>query len=333
MNIQLTYDYEVFFGQQTGTVENCIIKPVNALLDLFGRYGVSATFYVDITYIARAEALGIDLSLVRQNIKQLIDNGHDVQLHIHPHWENSLYKEGLWQIDAEHFKLSDFSKDAAANIIKRCAGFFEDLTGYRAVAFRAGGWCLQPFSHIDQALYDVGIRVDSTIYTNGINYSSIQGFDFSSAPERNLWLFDEDPLVESKGGRFLELPISDISVSPLFFWKFAFAKKMGGEVHKSFGDGGAIPMSKKQMIKLLTFPSTSVASLDGYKSTLLEKSYVYRKKKYGDKADLVFIGHPKSLTLFSLSLLENFIKKHIKRDRFCTVSQRYHELATNIGQD
>ena len=328
MNIQLTYDYEVFFGQKTGTIENCLIRPVSKLLELFAHYDVNATFYIDVNFIAKAESYGVDLGVVRQNIDRIIAEGHDIQLHIHPHWENSTYENETWQIDADHYKLSDFSQQFASEIIYRSASFFEELTGYRAIAYRAGGWCLQPFQHIAEALYKAGIRVDSTIYSNGINHSNVQGFDFSASPKRNYWYFDDDPLLDKDRGRFLEIPIANISVSPLFFWKFAFAKKLGGAMHNGFGDGSALSMSRKQMLKLLTLPSTSVASLDGYKATLLEKCYQLRKNTFGSDADLVFIGHPKSLTQFSLTKLEAFIKKHSAEDRFCTVSQRYNEISS-----
>ena len=50
MDIYLTFDYELFFGEETGTVEKCLIQPTNDLLDLCERYSISMTFFVDVGF-------------------------------------------------------------------------------------------------------------------------------------------------------------------------------------------------------------------------------------------------------------------------------------------
>ena len=142
----------------------------------------------------------------------------------------------------------------------------------------------------------------------------------------NHWKFQDDPLIQNESGRFLELPISDIAVLPIFFWEFVLAKKLGGKVHRNIGDGSAIAMSKSQLLRLLLLPSYSVASIDGYKARLLEKAYRMRVKRLGMEADFVIIGHPKAVTEFSLRKLAGFLEMHRSSDRFITASQWYSEV-------
>ena len=70
---------------------------------------------------------------------------------------------------------------------------------------------------------------------------------------------------------------------------------------------------------MLTF-SNSVVSMDGYKSVLIEKAY--KKYKKNNMNNFVIMGHPKSLTLFSLQKIEEFIKKH-KDEKFSTFKNEF----------
>ena len=100
MNITLTLDYELYFGKETGTVYKSIIKPTEKLLSVLDRYNIKAVFFVDVGFIKRLDffstdhpELRKDYELITSQLNQLSRQGHDLQLHIHPHWENSFYKK------------------------------------------------------------------------------------------------------------------------------------------------------------------------------------------------------------------------------------------------
>ena len=140
----------------------------------------------------------------------------------------------------------------------------------------------------------------------------------SNAPNKNNWRFSNDPLIEDENGDFLEIPISSVKTTPFFYFKFIFNKFFGGEKQKSFGDGFAISNSKNQIFDLLLKPSYSVASIDGYKASLLNRCAKQNKEQ------LVLIGHPKAFTPFSLKALESFINKRQRDSIFITYSN-YNE--------
>ena len=94
MNIFLTFDYELFFGENPGSVEKCMLEPTRDLLRIAKGRNVSYTFFVDIGYIIRAEEypeLEEEVSKVKTQLLHLVSLGHDLQLHVHPHWENAEY--------------------------------------------------------------------------------------------------------------------------------------------------------------------------------------------------------------------------------------------------
>lgn len=323
MNIFLTLDYELFFGSNSGTQEKSIINPTKKLLELFNKYDIKASFFVDSGYIIKLdeyrkkyEILEKDYQNIISQIKNLSENGHDIQLHIHPHWEDSYYDGNKWIIDTTRYKIHDFNDNEIDDIVYRYKKILTNLVGDKVFAFRAGGWCMQPFDKIQNALKKYNIWLDSTVFYGGKNNSATHYFDFSGAPKKDFWKFEENPILEDKNGFFTEIPISSYNLSPLFFWKLAFAKKLGGNKHKAFGDGGAAGGSKWDKLRMLTCFTNSVVSIDGYKVSYLQDAFDSFNKKEDNK-NFVIIGHPKAMSEYSLEQLEEFIKKN-KEKNFMT---------------
>ncbi|AYO17484.1 hypothetical protein D0812_24275 [Vibrio owensii] len=335
MNIHFTLDYELFFGSNSGTVTNSIIEPTNKLLEILDSRNIKCTFYVDIGYICRAQELCVDgrnVEALISHLKMLNSEGHDLQLHIHPHWEDAVFEADKWVFDLSRYRLSDFSSVEAHNVIYKYYQEFEKIGLPKPIGFRAGGWCIQPFHLLLEPFKALGINVDSTVYAKGYNSSSIKGFDFRNAPHGNSWRFSNDPCNEVVDGDFYELPISSLKVNPLFFWRFTLCRLLGiftsNSLHKPFGDGVSVHNKKADILRMLLSSTTTVASFDGYKSSLLNDYYSNNIREYGDDSDLVLIGHPKSLSNFSLINIENFLNTHIDSN-FLTLSNWYNNVQKN----
>ena len=93
-----------------------------------------------------------DYSIVMRQLDTLREEGHSLQLHIHPHWEDSYYAGDKWVLKTERYRLHDFSEKEIEEIVFRYKKVLTDIVGDRVFAFRAGGWCLQPFAKIKAAL-------------------------------------------------------------------------------------------------------------------------------------------------------------------------------------
>jgi hypothetical protein len=309
----LTFDYEVYFGRRTGSVERCLLEPTDALVRVARKHRAPLAFFVDTGYLLalRREMRGrTPLRLAHDAIcRQLSDlarRGHELHLHVHPHWEDARWEGGEWKLDLARYALQSFEPAQAGEIVKRYLEALRELGGASAGrAFRAGGWVIQPFDRLRPALRSAGVKIDSTVYPGGHRASPVQPYDFRRAPARSRWRFEHDPLVEDPEGGFLEVPIASRSLGPSFYWRLALAKKVGGKRHRAFGDGHPIAMDGGDLAAKLTRPSTSVVSVDGLKADFLEAAADdYRRRGL---EDFVVIGHPKALTPHSIERIDRFL--------------------------
>ena len=313
MNIYLTFDYELFLGRETGDAESCLIRPTDELLRLARAAGKKMVFFIDSGYLLKLEEYKAknpqaarDYSIVMRQLDTLREEGHSLQLHIHPHWEDSYYVGDKWVLKTERYRLHDFSEREIEEIVFRYKKVLTDIVGDRVFAFRAGGWCLQPFAKIKAALEKNAIWLDSSVFPGGSSLSDTHYYDYRGAPRSTKWNFDDDPIVENSKGFFVELPIASHRYGPDFYWRFAFQKLHSSERHRMFGNGAPIGSSKKDIVRMLTTFTTNPVSCDGYKSSVLEKAYRLWKRR-DPEGNFVVIGHPKAQSPFSLERLRSLI--------------------------
>jgi hypothetical protein len=309
----LTLDYELFFGAKTGTPDGCLIYPTRVLTNELERHGFLVTLFVDAGYLDRLsrspEKLHkFQLERISTQLQQLVIRGHDVQLHVHPHWEDTHWTNGKWEMNTTRYRLQSFSCHEISELLERYTALLGFITGIRPTAFRAGGWCLQPFESLAGPLSSAGIHIDSTVYARGKSVNPGREFDFSTAPDRDRWAFDADPLSPQDTGRFLEVPITACRVSPVFYWEALWKKLVKQAGDKPLGDGHALSNSKEYYVRKLFYAEDTVASIDGPRAQLLERSYQKtRERRHG-----IFnvMGHPKSLTRNSIHALGRFLSRH-----------------------
>ncbi|MDH5178759.1 MAG: hypothetical protein OEZ39_10990 [Gammaproteobacteria bacterium] len=312
MKFILGLDYELFFGSRTGTVQNCLIRPIDELLKVTNRYGVRLSLFVDAGYLLRAAeypALQAEVDRIKQQLSELSKQGHDIQLHVHPHWLDCHYADGEWRIDTTRYRLHDFATEEIHKIVADQTKLLADISGKPVFAYRAGGWCIQPFTALKDALWDAGIWLDSTVYFAGVSTDTVRGYDFSRAGTKSHWRFENDPVEEEPDGRFVEIPISACKLYPGFFWKMALVKKFAGNRFKPWGDGRTMIADSAYYLQRLTRPTYSVVSIDGLKAATLA-SALRQNRRWGNSGIFNIMGHPKSLTPYSMQQLERFLRDH-----------------------
>ena len=325
MNIYLTYDYEIFFGNPTGSAEKCIIEPTEYLRQIAKETDVKLIFFVDVGYLIRLDfykntfpKAKADYELVLNQVKGLVEDGHDCQLHIHPHWEDCIYTDTGWDMNVDRYKLVDFSENEIERLVMDYKLYLENITNRTVVAYRAGGWCLQPFSKIRNAFIKAGLKIDSTVFPGGKNIKGAYFYDFTSVPNKDKWNFSYDLCLEDDTGEFIEYPISNYRYSRWFFWRLFVLGRLQPKLHKSIGNGNPIPSigMRKQM---LTKGMTLSASVDGYFVTKLNK--IVKQNKIKGWNETVIIGHPKASTHFALKQLKKFIITQKATAKFKTLSE------------
>jgi len=327
VNIYITLDYEIYFGENHGTVEKCILFPTSELIRIAEKHNVRFCFFVDCGFVLKLDEfrkkfpqLEKDYKAITDQIKYLSDTGHDIQLHIHPHWEDSYYNGERWIIDVKRYKLVDFNETQIADIVYRYKKVLTDLTGKQIFAFRAGGWCLQPFIKLKKVFKQNNITLDSSVFRNGFYSSENYNYDFREAPDKDIYRFEDEPEKENANGFFTELPISAIRNSPLFFWRLFLLGRKNPYLHKPLGDGKAMA-APGQRKKMLTQHTDCTVSIDGYNANLLQKALKKLQKKKFEQ--MVVIGHPKALSRYSIQKLEEFVVKNKEINTFTTFTQQF----------
>jgi hypothetical protein len=325
----LTYDYELFFGEPTGTVEKCIIEPTNLLREISKKHQVFYTFFVDVGYLKQLQLLkdqypkvAEEYQLVKTQIDQLVAEGHDCQLHIHPHWEDCSHDGEKWNMITDRYKLDDFSDEDIERIVLEYAQILTQWTGKAVHTYRAGGWCLQPFERVQKAFSKIGIKYDTTVFPGGKFTAGNYYYDFTNCPNKSKWQFNSDLCKAEENGEFWEYPISNYNYSPLFFWRLFILGRLKPKQHKPIGDG--YPMASPGLRKkMLTKGMNLSAAVDGYFVTKL--GAVVRKNQHKGFEETVILGHPKACTHFALRKLDQFIAKHKNNHQFLTFSDLVKE--------
>jgi len=320
VNIYFTYDYEIFFGNPTGTALKCIVEPTNEIRKIANETGVKFIFFVDVGYLKKLkefshfETVKNDYDLVVQQIKDLVNEGHNCQLHIHPHWEDSYHDGSNWTMDISRYKLVDFSESEIEEIVLSYKSILQEITQKNVDTYRAGGWCLQPFEKVKKAFEKAEIKYDSTVFFGGKNTKDNYFYDFTNCPDKDKWKFSNDLCVEdNEKGIFWEYPISNFQYSPIFFWRLFILGRLKPKMHKPIGDGFPVP-SQGMRKKMLTKGMNLSASVDGYFTVKLNK--ILKKNQNKGFEEMVIIGHPKATTKFALKKMKAFILRNKNNHSF-----------------
>ena len=133
--------------------------------------GVKAVFFIDVLFLIRLEEekLHDQYAQVKNNIQELIKDGHDIELHLHPHWIDAKYdvKKGIWNLkDNKNYRVHRVSKNLRIKLFSDAYHLLDKIGkevkwDFKITSFRAGGLCLQPFKDFEPLF----IVVRCAIYT------------------------------------------------------------------------------------------------------------------------------------------------------------------------
>jgi len=306
----VSQDYELFF-RDSGSIEKCLFEPAELLANFAKQTGVRVSFFVDAGMLCRMQQLAPknavlerDLSRIRQHIASLFARGHEIGLHIHPHWEDTRWNGGQWDFSSTRYQLRDFTPDEIANIVARYTAVLNDLCDSTVGVYRAGGFCVTPFEQLRQPLLDNGISVDSSVVPGMRLRDPEKGFSFARAPRTSWWQFDESPLVPTRDGQFLEIAITPVKLPFHHYWGRAIDRVIGRQPAGVIGDGTSKAIGKREILRRLAGAGrVSELSIDVAKAGQLLSRRVLRKKLNIWQ----IMGHPKLLGRSSLEVLRQFI--------------------------
>lgn len=328
MRTFLTLDYELFMGDVCGSIQNCLITPVNKLLDVLNKYNIKATFFVDSSLLYRMNelrpqyrSLQKEWELLTENIRLLHNSGHDVELHIHPQWYFSNYNGISWIMDLDHFKLSDMNRNEVDDYVRKSQELLESLIEKKTIAFRAGGYSIQDLKDYQDFYRLRHLSIDSSVLSGLKFFSENQWYDYTSIPNKSHYRFGSDITKEEVDGGVIEVPITTKYISKTSYFLHQIYKKKNARLLQRWGDGKAIIPAHynnyTRIKKVLARDNYIMASFDDAGGRWIKN--IFDKQLLEDK-DLVIISHPKLLTPYSFTKMDEFFSYAVGKTKFMTMA-------------
>jgi len=326
--ILLTFDYELFLGKDSGSVNDCLINPTNAIVKVLDRYKAKGIFFVDCTYLVElkkvAEKYDVafeDYKLINSQLRSLIKQGHYIYPHIHPHWVDAVYNadKNSWTLtNLEKYSFANLSLSLQQQIFSNALDLLQAELGSKEHpvmlnAYRAGGWSIQPFSHFKPLFEKYKVSADFSVLGGSKIVSDAQRFDFTKICENatpyNFENEVDEPLTD---GTFTEFPINSIvfnkksllnRVLLKVLWRTAFGQSMGKGV-------GVSPevlhenIAYNKNFQMLSVELLTHLNLSKYKNYLNQNDYMQ------------FVSHPKMISKYNLKVLSKLLN-HADRKFEC----------------
>lgn len=307
-NILLTFDYELYLGRRTGTAKQCVLEPTEMLRKILNKQKAKGIFFVDILCLEFFDKHGDlkgDLNAIINQLIQLYNEGHYVFPHIHAHWLDSKYLKEEKQFDLSDlnkYSLSSLDELEIDNLFIKCIAFLENIgINYPSWGYRAGGWCMQPFSLYESIFTQQNIQYDFSVLPGYKNENPAQAFDYTAVKAHTPFQFSSAIEIPDVKGRFTEFPISIVTLSSLTKLKDRLIKKyLWRTGDKGWGDGQSAQtaaLKSTHSTEMISIDVLTYAKLNAYSDYLKHNSYMH------------WISHPKMFTRHGLNCFASFLRK------------------------
>jgi hypothetical protein len=180
---------------------------------------------------------------------------------------------------------------------------------YKVTTFRAGGYLVEPFDKIRDALLNNEILIDSSVCPGVFNNNEISPYDFRFYPNETKYTFNSSPKVITDEGDFIEIPITSIKISVIrtIYYKLLRRIKHHSLENERKGIGIGGNSSKKQTSKIKKLSSILLSTQRVQLTTdsnFREKfNYMFKiAHKYS-----TMILHPKLLNSHTLGILNEYL--------------------------
>ena len=319
----LTFDFELFLGDKSGTVENCMLKPTEEIIKVLSKYKLSSIFFVDTLYLFRLKQISefhekakFDYNKIIQLLSKIAGSGGYVFHHLHPHWLDAKYLVDInqWDVsDKTKFALSNLSQGEIEMVFNQSNQIIQEIyTGIqkpKTFGYRAGGLYAQPFLNYKSQMDKYNISLDFSVLRNAKSdgNKSAYKFDYSQYPKERIYHFSEEVNEENNEGKFIEFTLDQCQIDGLYkiLNGLYYRKNYKKDSWKRWGDGtssGNIVKSTERSNKLKSEESFSIELLNNVKSSLYTD--YFKKEDF-----LHLISHPKLCSPMNVIALDKFLSK------------------------
>ena len=342
--ICVSFDYELFMGENRCSEKEVLIDPTNKLMKSLSQIGVSCTFFADVCCPMRYREFGeTDFAdLFDKQLRDLVRDGQDVQLHIHPHWfktteigrnvefDKTFYRIHNWADGEDYHKVNEIIRNGKEYLLRLLTPIFPD---YTCIAFRAGGYCLQPEKKLIPILIKNGILIDSSVCRGFAHNGDGMFYNYTNEPkETNLYMNVEfglsDSCVDSLPDSVFEVPIGGYATFP----NRIIASKLNKPISKQPAKGSFMQLEKQpvptdlfsKLRRHLT--ATNMLTYDSYNAdsmTYMLNHIVREEKCARNDIFISTISHPKGM---SDAHIENMVQS------LCDLKKNPHIRFVNMRE-
>lgn len=314
----LTFDYELFLGEKSGTVQECIIKPTNQLIKILVKNNIKAVFFIDTTFLIRLKEVAQSNILAKKDyesictqLKQLANNNQYIFIHLHPHWLDAQYevKTNTWSLtNSSKYKVASLDDKTAEELFSQSIQLLSDITQLpkqKFIGYRAGGWSIQPFSKFKKLFLQNGIKYEFSVIPGKLILSDTLEYNFVNAPQKIKYYFEDDVCKEEENGSFTQITISTIYLNKIFLRVGYYYNRIKYKFYKSAFKGSTVKTNvfKQQDIYDKQYSIRLVAQfeqLNFFKFIALV--FTYSKNNF-----LHTVSHPKLMTYWDFFYLKAFL--------------------------
>ncbi len=349
LDIALTLDYEVY-GDGGGDIFQTMIRPTNELLSICEKYGAKLTIFFEVLEFIRIKEewqkgnkMGYDadpLQAISAQLKGAYLAGHDVQLHIHPHWLTGKYKDRAWDLDSYYWKLTNVPLEPTGNyplgleaLIKRCKEEIEKIIqevdpSYSCNIFRAGGFSVTPSTEITKVLIKLGFIADSSVIPGGYLNNEYFYYDFRSCRiDKPYWFTNQELHIENpEQSGLIEFPVYALNKRRITKYDLQRIKvasknkstnlnKIKGKVGKESTFLGKIKYFFEKEMLCWDFCLFSSHKMNAY----FTEAFNRRKNSKESLYPVILLGHSKEF--LHPKSFKAFIEHHLENINFYTLSE------------
>lgn len=306
----LTFDYELFLGEDSGTAIKSILEPTDKIINILKKHNAKAIFFVDITYLMALDRFNHkDLEPILKQLKEIVDIGSSVELHLHPQWLDAIpHGDNRWSFKTfDRYRLHSLSTKEIETLFQDSIKFLKENIGIKPIAFRAGGWSITPFNLLKDAFLKNDIRIDMSVLPRFYKKElPMHYYDFINTPVKAYYRFSNDVNKEDNNGEFLEIPVTTFYMNGYDLAINNIINKFNKE--RYFGDGRGLSSSniKGNMLKRLLQKNLRKATIENQSFYMFKKSF----NKIKSNKILSYVMHPKTLSNTTLKNLEYLVKNN-----------------------
>jgi len=332
--ILLTFDYELYFGENYYNEDIVLFQPTEKLLNTLKNKNIEAVFFIDIcSIIAYRKNNKLEyIKKFEEQIQKMKILNHDIQMHFHPHWINSIYDNGTnkWIFDISNYSYSNlidnYGIDRANELFIESHNIFIEIVGYSPTVFRAGGYSIQPYEkELILLLKNLNYKIDSSVLPYRKYISKAQYFNFLSCENKNLWTISSNSFLEAGKLSLYEIPVLSVRKEWTNIFYYAFLRL----VNKIIPDKSFDRRGKGTTMELLEYKNSALTIGFDMVSNKDKKIIKFITKKYLNKFKneneiyLNILSHPKAIFSESLDVIEWYIKymKETYNSKFITFNE------------